>query len=109
VVETKPTAPSLGEDVACGVTHDSVLDVGFVTLKPNLTTRRGDRTMVWQDGKVAMAGAGAGRIVSLRSASNSLAECKGARWRLRHGVVECDWRGRIVSMRMASDEPPGKR
>jgi len=39
----------------------------------------------------------------------SSAECKRARWRVENGVAECEWRGRIVSMRAASGGPPGKR
>ena len=38
----------------------------------------------------------------------STAECKRSRWRLENGVVECAWRGRIVSRRAASVGPPGK-
>ena len=40
---------------------------------------------------------------------NCLAEYKRAAWRLQHGVAECEWRGRIGSLRAASVGPPGKR
>jgi len=40
---------------------------------------------------------------------NSLAQCKRSRWRLHNGVVGCEWRGRIASLRAASGGPPGKR